>query len=248
MATDTLSRSSSLSLDNYGTQSFPAISQIFQKHLEEAMTMIPEPASSTGCLLTDIGNSLIQASTIMTQLAEELVRGEHIQDNSRKVLQEIEAENDFSELDLFDYMNKKHAVLRYTFELRLHPRLLGAAAFAVRCALTMNLKNNAQDSSRRIQHHPRRMGPCAETANSSRARSSRRTEHDCEGLVSKLTSPGTAAATSCCTTLAAASHAFLSNATVSDNRALATSNGFDHTAIAAPSLERLECRFQRLQC
>ena len=84
---------------------------IVYRQLGEAIMSVLECRSS-GCLLTDIGNFLIQSSTLVSRLADGMVNGQHVAVNTTQAIEEMEKDNDFSELDLLDYMNKKHLLLK----------------------------------------------------------------------------------------------------------------------------------------
>jgi hypothetical protein len=88
-----------------------SIDEVIRRQFDEAIAFIPERPSS-GCLLTDIGDFLIHTSTLTSRLADGLVHGQHVEVSGKRAIQEMENEHDFSNLDLLEYMNKKHSLLR----------------------------------------------------------------------------------------------------------------------------------------
>ena len=67
---------------------------------------------NSGCLLEDIGGLLIKTSSLLSDVAVSLADGQHIKDYSNLRIEQIEQENDFSELGLLDYLEAKHSSLR----------------------------------------------------------------------------------------------------------------------------------------
>ncbi|KAL8791322.1 MAG: hypothetical protein Q9195_005941 [Heterodermia aff. obscurata] len=67
---------------------------------------------NSGCLLEDIGTLLIKTSSLLSDLAVSLAEGQHIKDYSNLRIEQIEQQNDFSELGLLDYLETKHISLR----------------------------------------------------------------------------------------------------------------------------------------
>ena len=66
----------------------------------------------SGCLLEDMGGLLIKTSSLLSDVAVSLAEGQHIKDYSNLRIEQIERENDFSELGLLDYLEEKHSLLR----------------------------------------------------------------------------------------------------------------------------------------
>lgn len=66
----------------------------------------------SGCLLEDIGVLLVKTSSMLSEVAVALAEGRHIKDYSSLRIEQIEQENDFSELGLLDYLETKHSSLR----------------------------------------------------------------------------------------------------------------------------------------
>ena len=71
----------------------------------------PPPATDT-CILEQLGDFLIRALSIISQLARSVVHGEQIPIYARKKLEELVLEHDLSDLDLVDYLDDKHGVLK----------------------------------------------------------------------------------------------------------------------------------------
>ena len=65
-----------------------------------------------GCTLAEIGDFLVRATCILSKLAEHVVYGEHIKIYTEMKIQESENDNDFSELNFFDYLEDKHKALK----------------------------------------------------------------------------------------------------------------------------------------
>ena len=66
----------------------------------------------SGCLLEDMGVLLVKTSSLLSDVALSLAEGQHIKDYSNLRIEQIEQENDFSELSLLDYLEAKHSSLR----------------------------------------------------------------------------------------------------------------------------------------
>ena len=64
------------------------------------------------CLLEDMGGLLIKISSLLSDAAVSLAEGQHIKDYSNLRIEQIERENDFSELGLLGYLEAKHSSLR----------------------------------------------------------------------------------------------------------------------------------------
>lgn len=87
--------------------------EIIRIQVEEATrtTSAPEwPVSE--CLLVGLGEFLVQASTVLSRLADGVVYGQHIDIYTDRRIQEMEEDHDFSELNFLDYMNEKHSSLK----------------------------------------------------------------------------------------------------------------------------------------
>ena len=67
---------------------------------------------NSGCLFEDIGGLLIKTSSLLSDVAVSLAEGQHITDYSNLRIEQIEQDNDFSELGLLEYLEVKHSSLR----------------------------------------------------------------------------------------------------------------------------------------
>ena len=67
---------------------------------------------TSGCLLEDMGELFVKTSSLLSDVATSLAEGQHIKDYSNLRIDQIEQENDFSELGLLDYLETKHSSLR----------------------------------------------------------------------------------------------------------------------------------------
>lgn len=66
----------------------------------------------SGCLLEDMGVLLVKTSSLLSEVAVSLAEGQHIKDYTNLRIEQIEQENDFSELGILDYLEAKHSSLR----------------------------------------------------------------------------------------------------------------------------------------
>lgn len=67
----------------------------------------------TGCLLADNGDFLVLFTRLASQLAHELVHGEHIYKYTQQRQQTMSDRDDFSEFEDLDYMDNKLHYLKY---------------------------------------------------------------------------------------------------------------------------------------
>lgn len=71
-----------------------------------------DDAHISGCLLEDIGVLLLETLSILSEVAVSLAEGQHIKDYSNVRIEQMEKENDFSELSILEYLDAKHSSLR----------------------------------------------------------------------------------------------------------------------------------------
>ena len=67
---------------------------------------------NSGCLFEDIGSLLIRASSLLSDVAVALAEGQHTKDYTNLRIEQIEQENDFSDLGSLNYLEAKHLSLR----------------------------------------------------------------------------------------------------------------------------------------
>jgi hypothetical protein len=91
----------------------PWLDSIVRRELAELAVSIPQ-WGDTGCTLANIGEFLVRSTTLLSQLANCIVYGEHINIYTSRKIQENEDANDFSELTFLDYLEDKHQSLKYT--------------------------------------------------------------------------------------------------------------------------------------
>ena len=71
------------------------------------------------CIMQDVGNYLTKTMAMLNTLAQSIINGEDIESYARDRVQEAQDYNDLSELDPVDYLNEKHAALKYRNQLPL---------------------------------------------------------------------------------------------------------------------------------
>lgn len=67
---------------------------------------------NNGCIFIDIGEYLVAIVRMLSQLAQQLSHGRHIQIYNERRLQEMERDDDFSMLGPIDYMSDQHRNLK----------------------------------------------------------------------------------------------------------------------------------------
>jgi hypothetical protein len=90
----------------------PRLDEILRQQVAEATASEPGLAPS-GCLLTDMGNFLLRATNILSGLANGIVYGQHIHTYTKEKVREMKEDHDFSELNPLEYMEEKHASLKF---------------------------------------------------------------------------------------------------------------------------------------
>lgn len=92
----------------------PETDTFIRKYLEKAYNKLPK-VSGSGCLPHDIGLFLSQSVQVLDLLADGLVEGKHMKANTRVAIQQLENENDLSEIESLDSLIETHAILRSAF-------------------------------------------------------------------------------------------------------------------------------------
>ena|ERR1700733_1797924 len=90
----------------------PRLDEILWQKIAEAIASQPGLTPS-GCLLTDMGNFLLRATSILSGLAKGMVSGQHIRTYTKEKVQEMREDHDFSELEALEYMDEKHKFLKF---------------------------------------------------------------------------------------------------------------------------------------
>jgi hypothetical protein len=90
----------------------PRLDEILWQKIAEAIASQPDLTPS-GCLLTDMGNFLLRATSILSGLAKGMVSGQHIRTYTKEKVREMREDHDFSELDSLEYMDEKHKFLKF---------------------------------------------------------------------------------------------------------------------------------------
>jgi len=83
--------------------------------IESHLTRLPPIAAGwpdSPCLLADIGEYLIRCIRTLSQLADELAQGQHINLYATQTIDDMNYDTDFSDLGLLDYFDNKHASLK----------------------------------------------------------------------------------------------------------------------------------------
>ncbi|KAH0559376.1 hypothetical protein GP486_004110 [Trichoglossum hirsutum] len=89
----------------------PWLDEIIRKELAE-IVMSTAKSQSAGCPLSDIGDFLVRATAMLSRLTNSIVHGQHISLHTKRKIEEMQEEHDFSLLSLLDYMNEKHSLLK----------------------------------------------------------------------------------------------------------------------------------------
>lgn len=92
------------------TRSFETDSFI-RKSLEKAHSRLPAIPGSAS-VPHDIGIFLSQSVQMLDLLADNLVEGKHMRANTKAAIQQLEKENDLSEIESLDSLIETHAILR----------------------------------------------------------------------------------------------------------------------------------------
>jgi hypothetical protein len=87
-----------------------------------SLSLPPEQWQANGCLLADMGDFFVRATLMLSRLAENVVSGPQVIIYAQERLEEMDEENDFSELSVLDYLNEKHSSLKFV-ELPYPPQL-----------------------------------------------------------------------------------------------------------------------------
>lgn len=87
--------------------------ELVEKEIEAKMEHLGvDDLRISGCLLEDMGVLLMKTASTLSEVAISLAEGQHIKDYSNLRIEQIEQENDFSELSVLDYLEAKHSSLR----------------------------------------------------------------------------------------------------------------------------------------
>ena len=89
----------------------PETETFIRNYLEKAHNKVPVVPGS-GCLPRDIGLFLAQSVQVLDLLADGLVEGKHMKASTRGAIQQLESENDLSEIESLDNLIETHAILR----------------------------------------------------------------------------------------------------------------------------------------
>ena len=92
--------------------------------IQEKLSTVRIPVSEwrdSGCLLADMGDYLLRATHHLSQLADALVNGHHVDIYIKQRVEDTEQENDFSDLDILQYLDSKHNSLK---SVRFYPKYL----------------------------------------------------------------------------------------------------------------------------
>lgn len=102
------------SSNNSGNTSSDAwLSMIIHKEMAEINMLLPETQPSD-CLLTQMGEYLCRATTIIAQLAQRITHGNHIDTYARLNVNQMDRQTGLSELGRLDAMASKHRTLKYS--------------------------------------------------------------------------------------------------------------------------------------
>lgn len=91
------------------------LSKLVRSKLGDILTLVPSPTKhdiNSSCLLADIGDYLLRSLKILARLADDLTNGPHIESHAREIIELMSNENDFSELDILEYMSSKHGSIQ----------------------------------------------------------------------------------------------------------------------------------------
>lgn len=68
---------------------------------------------NSGCIFVDIGEYLVAIVRMLSELAQQLSHGRHIEVYNERRLREMERDDDFSMLGPIDYMSDQYRNLKY---------------------------------------------------------------------------------------------------------------------------------------
>lgn len=68
--------------------------------------------SDSGCLFADAGDFLARATMLLAQLATGIVHSKHMDAYIVEKTDEMEEDHEFSQLDVLDYLDAKHASIK----------------------------------------------------------------------------------------------------------------------------------------
>jgi hypothetical protein len=94
-----------------GTQN-PWLDEILRQQIAEAAASEPT-LNPSGCLFTDMGEFLVRATNILSRVANGVVCGQHVTTYIKKKTREMREDHDFSKLSPLEYMDEKHASLKF---------------------------------------------------------------------------------------------------------------------------------------
>jgi hypothetical protein len=104
----------SSSNNNSGNTSNDAwLSMIIRKEMAEINMLLPETQPSD-CLLTQMGEYLCRATSVIAQLAQRITHGNHIDTYAQLNVNQMERQTGLSELGRIDIMTAKHTTLKYS--------------------------------------------------------------------------------------------------------------------------------------
>jgi hypothetical protein len=95
-----------------GTGKDSWLSMIVRKELVEINMLLPEFQASN-CLLTDMGEYLCRATSILAHLAHRMANGNHIHTYTQVNINQTNEESELSELGAIDKMTSKHTTLKF---------------------------------------------------------------------------------------------------------------------------------------
>jgi len=87
------------------------VKNIVEEKLATIRIPLPEWQDS-GCLLADMGQFLLRSTHHLSQLANSVANGHHVDIYIKQKVEDIEQESDFSDLETLDYLDQKHNSLK----------------------------------------------------------------------------------------------------------------------------------------
>ena len=89
------------------------LKDVIHEELGKINSEIPMPYHESGCLFADAGDFLARAAILLSQLATGIARSKHLDAYVEAKTEEMEEDHDFSQLKLLEYLEAKHASVKF---------------------------------------------------------------------------------------------------------------------------------------
>jgi len=138
----------------------PWLGSLIMDYMSNVASIVPQD-NGTDCPVTASGNFLVKATLALSKLAGKIAHGPYIDTYTDQKLQELEDENDLSDLSLLHILNDKHTSLKLFHDFKtslavtnvnlgtlppLYKKLLEKVRFRGATTLNRNLNPNISKS------------------------------------------------------------------------------------------------------